>query len=242
MTEKSEKQLAIQKSVMDVMEKHIAIWQDVEEIRNKYDLFIRNIKKIDDDLAMTGTNLPPLKQKCNTARKVLVRHAFPIISVLDVYASDIRDDKLIKLLNSEDHKLEKMKPDALKKYCSRVIKSSSELLKPSDETNKKPPKHVISGYGLTAGHVDGLQKALDQFTKDQDLYRETRSKKKRSEVNLEKRIRDNNVLLKRKLDKMIPLFRDSHKAFHDAYIRARLTPKPAHTQTTSATRTTQGSS
>lgn len=227
MTGKREKQLAIQKSVMQVMELHTAKWQGVTEVKNKYDMFVRNIKKIDDDLSMIATDLAPLKEKTGNARKALVEGVFPVVSVLGVFASDMGDKKLTRLVDLNDGELEKMKSESLKKYCNQIIKTSKKLLAPAGEDAKKAPKHELSGYGLNNGHIEKAEKALESFIREEAGYLDTRIKRKKSQAKLEQRISENNRLLKRNLDRMVPLFRDTQKAFHDAYIKARVATAPA---------------
>jgi hypothetical protein len=223
MTEISEKQVAIQKYVMDVMEKNIVKWKDVEEIKKKYDHFVRNLKKIEDDLLIISTDLSPLEQKSTASKEELIRKVSPIAGVLGVYAGDIGDMKLARIGGMSEKELRKIQPKALKKYCTKVIKISGDLLRPVDE-NKKPPKRVISGYGLTPLHLEKLHQALDQYISQEAKFLESRKKYKRSKAKLEKRIAFNNKLLKGQLDRMILLFRDSEKTFYNAYLRSRTSP------------------
>ena len=222
MTEKQQKQLFIQKAVMEVMEENLSKWQSVKELKKKYDLFVRNIKKIDDYDTILRTDFAPLKEKKAISKKELVGKVFPVTSVLGVFACDNGDKKMGKLANVKFSELEKMKHNALVKYSTRVLKISGPLIEQNPEAGEKTTKHVIADYGLTSKHLDDLKTAKDNSIRDEAAYAEIRLRKKKSKAKLERRIRDNNTLLKKKLDRMMHLFSDSQKSFYSAYIKSRI--------------------
>lgn len=222
MTEKQKNQVAVQKAVMDVMEKNIAKWQSITEMKSKYDLFVRNIKRIDGYKTILQTDLASLKEKKTNTRKELIEQVFPVTSVLGVFAYDMKDKKLGKFVNMKYSKFEKMNSDALEKLCIKVLKISRVLLDQNVEAEKTAPKHVIGDYGLTVKHLDNLQITLDQYIREEADFSETRLSKKKSKSKLNRRIRENNVLLKKKIDRMMHLFRDSQKIFYKAYIKSRI--------------------
>ena len=137
MTEKQLKQVAIQKAVMDVMEKHIAMWQSVTALRGKYDQFVRNLKKIADFESHIQTDLAPLKARKKESKNGLVEKVFPVTSVLSVYAFDRKDGKLGKLVNVKFSNLEKMKVGALEKYCLKILKIAGAFLEKKEESDKR---------------------------------------------------------------------------------------------------------
>lgn len=226
MTEKQEKKVAVQKAVMEVMEKNISKWRAVSAMKKKYDLFVRNIKKIDDYMSAGNTDIAPLKENRLHAKKAMIEQVFPVISVLGVYAYDTGDRKLGKSVHMKFGELEKMNADELKKYSIRILKTARSLM------DQKRSGHVITDYGLTGKHLDQLQKSLDQFIRDDETFVHTRKEKKKSRKKLDRRIRENDQLLKKQLDKMMHLFRNTQKTFYSAYIRSRTVPpeKPEEQQ------------
>lgn len=215
----------MQKAVMRVMEKHLEKWQSVPEIRNRYDRFVRNLKKIDDHLAVLKTELTPLKKKKTGSRKALVQQLFPITSVLGVYAIDAGDTKLGKLVRMKFSDLEKMKPVVLLKFGNRIHDIAKKLLDAKRTGGKKSPVHMVGDYGLTLNHVEGLREALDHCGADELTHMNARKSKKVSSVKLKNRIKENNSILKKRMDRLMHLFRDQQKAFYDEYKRARIVMK-----------------
>ncbi len=221
MIKKQKKQLAIQNAVMAVMEKNRSTWQSVAELSHKYDRYIRNLKKTEDYFIILQADLKPLKLKRKSARNILIDRLFPVTSVLAVFANDTGDRMLAKTLINKVTELEKMNSNALSKYGIRILKSTGRLLNPQPERVRKGPKQMISGYGITGQHLESLKDALDNFIRADVDLKETRLIKKKSKARLKKRIRYNKALLV-SIDRMIHLFRDSHKAFYNAYIKSRI--------------------
>ena len=221
MKEKLLRQLEAQRSVMGVMENNLQVWQSVKEIRKNYDTFVRNIKKIGDCLAVTGTDLEPLKEKMRLSRESTIGHLLPIAGVMEVFAGDTGDRKLAKIAKATIKSPEKMKTSSLRKYCLEVLKRASGLLESPAAGTKGKDDHHLSGYGLTVKHIQRLQESSDFFCHIVDNYEEALEKRDKYETRLERYIQDNKMILTRKLDRTILLFRDSHKEFHDSYFRAR---------------------
>ena len=157
---------------MDVMEKNISRWQSVSALKNEYDLFVRNIKKIDDHVAVLRTDLDPLKENRVQSRKALVSQVFPVVSVAGVYAYDAGDKKLGKLVQVKFSELEKMKSDQLKKYCIRILKAARSMME------------KLSDYGISDMHLDQLQKSLDQLSGMMKHFCRPGEKRKRAGRNL----------------------------------------------------------
>ena len=225
MTEKQEKKVALQKALMEVMEKNISKWRSVSEIKNDYDNFVKNVKRIDDHISVIQTDLAPLKENRSQSKKALIDQVFPVISVTGVYAYDAGDKKLEKYVNRKFSEIENMKGDELKKYSGKVLKMCRSLMEMPSEKQKKDAGSVITDYGLTAKHLDRLQKSLDQFILDDETLAHSRKAKKKSGKKLGRRIRENEKLLNKKLDRMMQLFRDNQKTFYNAYIQARMEPE-----------------
>ena len=220
MTDKQQHEIEIQRSIMSVMEQNLSIWRSVPELKNKYDLFVRNLKKIEDHQNMAGTDLAPYREKKLGSMKTLLQKAIPVISVLGVYAKDTGNTKLNKLVNLNADELETMNPDALRKYFRRILRICRALMEQDKGDGLETHTRKISDYGLTENHLEMIREALDQFISDQDTFKNQRIEIKRYKNKLDRRIRENNIILKTQLNKMILLFRDSNKEFYESYLKA----------------------
>ena len=50
------------------MESNLTKWQSIDALKAKYDVFVRNMKKIDDSLAVFQTDLAPVMPEFSIAR------------------------------------------------------------------------------------------------------------------------------------------------------------------------------
>jgi hypothetical protein len=216
--------LEAQRTVKEVMEKHITRWQSVPALKSQYDRFILNLNKIEGYQTILQHNLAPLKENRNLARSLMVETLFTISSVLGVYASDVRDRKLMNLLKGKLREIEKLKSDDLVKYGDKVLQQVKGLLENDRKEGKKEARHPIRDYGITENLHTKLQSALDNYRSAINEYFDASLNRKKSQVKLVKRVRENEVLLKQKMDKMIHLFKDDQKVFYNAYLKSRLHP------------------
>ncbi len=224
MTEKQTKQVAVQKAVVAVMDKNQAKWNSIPELRKKVEEIMQNLTRIKEFENKIKVDLGSLKAARLHSRKVLVEQVFPVASVLGVFACDMEDKKLRKLGAVKFSELEKMGGVDLVKYCIRVLKTSGFLLG-GEQEGKKTPRRMISDYGLTKGHLDKLKVALDAYIASEAAFNDSRVEKKKSKIKMDRTIRENNQLLKKKMDRMMHLFRESEKPFYDTYIQSRIVAK-----------------
>jgi hypothetical protein len=232
MKEQLIQKLEVQSAVKEVMEKHISRWQSVPALKTQYDRFILNLNKIDGYQTILQHDLAPLKEKRNLARSHMVETLFTISGALGVYASDVRDRKLINLLKGKFREIEKLKTEELVKYGDRVLQQLKSLLENDQKQGKKESRHPIRDYGITEKLQIKLQSALDNYRDAINAHFEASLNKKKSQVKLVKKIRENETLLKQKMDRMIHLFKDDQKVFYNDYIKSRMQPAQAKTAAT----------
>lgn len=226
MTGKQKNQQAVQEAVAEVLDKHQAKWQDIIELKKRHGQLKDNLVKIGEYEAVLRKKLAPLKEKTLNSRRILVEQVFPVSSVLGVFSCDTGDKKLEKLVKIKFGDLEKSSDESLKKYCRKILKIAGVLLDQKKEGDSKDKKKKISDYGLASGHLDKIRSALDEWKKNHSEYIALQQQKKKSKSKLSKTIRENNQILKNKIDRMVQLFRDSQKTFYNTYINARIPEEP----------------
>jgi hypothetical protein len=222
MKEQFNETLSVQRAVKDVMEKNISKWQGVPAFKSQYDKYVLNLKKIEDYLIVLGQDLIPLKEKRKLAKEQLIERVFPISSALSVYASDMGDRKLAKLLIGKLRDIKKLSSSDLLKYAKRILETTGTMMGKTHKKGKNGAIHPIGDYGLTESVLLKLQDAVDNFESVINEYIDTTLNRKKCRVKLAKRISENEVLLNKKMDRMIHLFRDNQKAFYTAYLKSRL--------------------
>jgi hypothetical protein len=227
MTGKQKKRIALQKGIEAIMDQNQSHWQNVTELRKTMEQFKHNLARSEQHASILRTDLVPLKHKMYNAKKVLVERVFLVVSVLRVFASDMGDRKLRKLTGMKFSEFEKMGIESLAKYSKRILKITRPLLEQKKEEGKNKPRHLVTDYGLGSQHLENLKGAIDGCEAKAADYASTRNKIKKSGVKLDRCIRENDQLLKKKIDRMIHLYRDNQESFYYAYVRARIPVKEA---------------
>ncbi|MEJ2596623.1 MAG: hypothetical protein P8100_16195 [bacterium] len=185
------------------------------------------MKKIENYCLVLDEDLAPLKEKRKAAKDQLIERVFPISSALSVYASDIGDRKLGNLLKGKLRDIKKLSSAELIKYSKKLHESTRKMMEIGEKVAKKEAIHPVSDYGLTEPVMAKLQTAVENFEGAINEYFDATLHRKKCQVKLVKRIRENELLLKKKMDKLIHLFRDNQKTFYNAYLKARLYVPPA---------------
>ena len=222
MKKKLEQQIFMQRTVMHIMERHLGKWQPVAELKRNYDLFIKNLKRIDDSLGHISIDLDPIRHELAASRTKLIEQLFPATSVLAVYAIDRGDRKLQKMAKVKFTELEKMDPRELEKYTRRILKTIRGLIEKEAGEGKKQAASHIKDYGLGEKHLEDMQQSLDHYMAKEEQLEQTRLMRKKSRKKLAGSVRDNNALLKKKIDRLMQLFRETESAFYKEYVKARL--------------------
>ena len=84
-----------QKLVIDVMESQIDTWQGIRELKNCYDGFVKNFKDISDCHNELDKSTDGLYSAGKTSRMDLIKQVFPVLSVLNIYATDHGSKKML---------------------------------------------------------------------------------------------------------------------------------------------------
>jgi len=226
MKQKFEKQLITQKSIITVMENNVSSWQNIVELKNNYDRFVKNYKKITDCETELRFDPAEIYMEGNKSKEELIEKLFPIASLISVYASDLGDKKLHNQSNIKFTQLEKKKSKALLRIVSNILTFAGKLMgkgeKLTDASGKKKKTvKSITDYGLTEKHLKDLKAASDTYCEKVKSIRIYRVKKAACKKNVEALLLKNEKILKRKLDKFMTLFQESNKTFYDNYWAAR---------------------
>jgi hypothetical protein len=227
MTGKQKKRIALHKGIEAIMDQNQRHWHNVIELRKTVEQFKHNIARSEEHATILRTDLVPFKLKMLNAKKVLVERVFLVASVLRVFASDTGDRKLRKLTGMKFSEFQKLSVESLVKYSKKILKITGPLLEQKREEGKNKPRHLVADYGLGYQHLENLKKAIDGCEASAADFTSTRNKMKKSRVKLERCIRENDQLLKKKIDRMMHLYRDNQEAYYYAYIRARIPVKEA---------------
>ncbi len=229
------RKIAIQQKVKNCMEENLETWSSVLEMEKVYDQFIKNLKKIEDLFPDTQVDLNPMAGNVSSSKEKLISILLPISKVLSVYASDNGCSKLEKRAKVTSAQLVKMKAGELEKHAYAIWKAIDEIMGTGEENPKQAKKKIkpVSNYGLSSKMIDSLFQTATEYSNLRQTLKEAKKTNKKAEKEIDKLIRENNKLLKERLDKFIFLFEDSGPGFFNCYMLARKNkPVPVNNENT----------
>jgi hypothetical protein len=105
--------IEIFKEVNSFMELNLEKWNSIDEIRRTYDLFINNLKKINELQPELKQEISGLKGELDGKRSVLLQKIFPVGNILEVYAQDHPAGKNSDVLLIGQKRVEELSDKAL---------------------------------------------------------------------------------------------------------------------------------
>ncbi len=247
MKDKHNNRLLMFGKIINVMDKNTEKWNTVPEVKKTVDEFVKNYKKLNDLKLEEDHDLRPYVQLTVERRNELVQKLFPVTSLLNVYAFDHGNGKLNKKLDRRKADLMKMKDRNLFELVDLVIKTAQKLLNGNQKGRKKGSKKQkqddrdgIRGYGLNESMLEELKTLGKMAEEAKRSLRRAEKEKVKSAERLKRISKENNRLLKKKLDGLMVQFEESDPVFYTEYLKARKNLSPGKTAKTTKT-TTAGS-
>ncbi len=211
-------------NVVAVMDRHLAVWKEVPELSRTNDQFVRNYKKTADLREMLEQEDDPLADSYVALRKELVDGILPLLGVVSVYASDTKNRTLKRKTAFRPGEVKKMDDRQL----SRLAKTMVRATKPARKGPKEPP--ALSNYGFTEETAASLKAAEKSFSAAAKALRKDIKAKKKAAKKIEVLMKRNDNLLKKRIDRMVRLFRENAPDFYKDFKEARKIKKSVDTK------------
>lgn len=206
-------------NVITVMDRHLDAWKQVPELSRTNDQFVRNYKKIADFGEVLEQEGDPLADNYVALRKELVDGILPLLGVVSVYAGDTKNKTLKRKTAFRPGEVKKMDDRELLRLTKTMVRAAN----PPRKGPKEPP--ALSNYGFTEEMAASLKAAGKSFSAAaKALKNDVKAKKKAAKRIGVLMIRNEN-LLKKRMDRMVKLFRATAPDFHKDYKEARKVKK-----------------
>jgi DNA-binding Xre family transcriptional regulator len=185
-------------------------------VSKDYDQFVKNLKQIEKQLIVANNDPEPIVQNIEKSREKLIAELLPVIKVISVYAYDKGMKKLEKKSLMDRNNLEKMKQGELENVALGVWKAIDKLL----NDPKKKSEDIIN-YGLSEKMISSLHDSVLTFSNLRVNLKEEKKAKKNANEEILNLTKENNKILKYRIDNYIYLFEQSNPEFFECYFIAR---------------------
>ncbi len=224
MKNNTKQNLDIFRNVIDVMENNLSTWNHVPKLKQTYDKFVKNYKKMEDAVKLSARDIKALEDKKQILFLELKQKIKPVTGVLKVWARDSGLKKVTRKLSLMETRFKSLNSTELLKFSGFILSATknSDLSKNSGKKNENTEKTSAgwSEYGLTSEMLNDLRQASDSLSKIIEQLKEEGYERARALNFLKKRIPENLSLLKTRITKMVHLFRNSQPGFYEAYKNA----------------------
>jgi len=219
--------LKMQQEVLNVMNDNKEIWGVVPQLQNVMEAFSENVKAVENLKSEKGKEINPLLEYKLKKRKELINSSLPPLNVLLVYGHDVKDKELLKKLNFSRNKLTKSKDLDLIENCRLIYKTAHKFYMKSLETegveNKKA--NDIFGYGLNDKMLEEIEISEKAFVESLSALKDAIKNKTLVGQEINSRLKENDKLLRNKIDLLISIFETSNPELLKKYSESRIIQK-----------------
>ncbi len=226
MKNKENRKLNMYLNVNEILEKNIDTWGKIPELKNAYNDFVDNVKKITGLKKEQEKDTKSIRKLKENTRINLIDKLFPVKNILEVYAYDRKKTKPIKNANISRNKLLKNKDslliDTSKSIWKKAEKLYSQSVLPVEKVKSNSKKYKdLTKYGLSDKILDELDKARKEFSEVRLKYKNQLSDKKMCTKKINSLLKQTNRLLKKKIDKLMVLVERENPQFFKKYKESR---------------------
>ena len=217
MKKKQLSQISYYSRLMKLMEENLDIWKDLNAMRSGYDAFVHNFKKL-EDLASSGSeNLQVYTSSYIEKRGILMQELQPFLNSVAVYAYDSKNVKLENLASIKSGKLESLKDKDLFNRIEKILK----MLKLEKSKGKKAKMPEQVAYGINEDLLSAVHESIDSLKESLNALKESQTEKRKRQAEGKKLIKANNILLTKKIDRLVYVYQKSNPDFVEAYFKVR---------------------
>jgi hypothetical protein len=227
MKTKQSAKLKMQQVVLNVINENKEVWMVVPQLQNVMEVFSENVKAVEKLSAEKGKEIKPLLEYKLVKRKELIDLSLPALNVLLAFGYDVKDKELLKKLNFSRNKLTKSKDLNLIENCKLIYKTAHKFYMKSLETKEAETGNEkdIFGYGLNDKMLEDIEIAEKAFVESLSGLKVAIKNKTMVSQQITSKLKENDKLLRNKIDLLISIFETSNPKFLKKYTESRIIQK-----------------
>lgn len=227
MKTKQKFKLKMYNAVTGIMNENNSIWAEVEKLKTSFETFELNTNLLNELKAEHEKDLQPLVELKAEKRIGLIKLTVPVVNIILAFAHDEDDKDLLKKFNFSRNKLAKSKDLILIENCKTVFKTAGKLVNKSvhaaEQVDSKLKEDAINifSYGLSNKLMTDLELAVKDFIDSHLNLRNALEAKNKCIKKITEVMKENDKLLRNKLDLIITIYKNTQTEFYVEYCKAR---------------------
>lgn len=210
--------------VNELLVENVELFSSVFQLNYPLAKFNANTEKLKIHLSVFEKDITWELNNCNLLREKLVNLLIPVTGTLLVFAKDHKNKSLAEKLKELRKKSENMTHDVLLDHSKSLISKVKKHFNWTAQDDKEKPdisEDHISTYGITIEMIEELTETRKQYRKACTLVNHLQLTKKKSKKKITSLIKQNDNLLKYKIDLILSIYEKLQPAFYNAYQNAR---------------------
>jgi hypothetical protein len=231
--EKLKTKFNLNTQILNVLDKEAEILKTASMFQNAVDQLSSNQKILKDLNVLIVKDISNIEKNKNDIRKELLKSTIMVTLILQVFAFDTGKKKLKERLEyltsdyirqSSDTELVKIAKKILllaNKYSGISVKSTG---KSKLESKVEPVTTIVKfekEYGLYPEMVKNIEESRIRFIESMNLYLDEMKEKRKMAINVKVLTKQNEKLLKEKIDRFVLLFEMEKPDFFNEYQQLR---------------------
>lgn len=214
-----EAQLNMERTVEEVLDDHVVVTDTVPAVKNVVAVFKAVIVKILAAVQSQGKQIGGIRTDKGKAKEAMCQMATDMAGFGAAYANETGNETLEEELNYSMTDLMRLRDDEAGPICMGI----HDIL----EENKV----ALVDYGVTDGMLVDFKKSITLYEGMVPDVRKAEVAHGLQTASIDTLLRSNAELLNKRLDKLMPLFKNIDADFVDLYYRARVLVDPKHITT-----------
>lgn len=209
MKKTQENKLSMYLAVQKVCADNSSVWNGIVACTNAVTELQNKINEITAKRQIQEDNTKGITEDKTELRNKMVEKAMFVKGAIQAYATNTNNHALYESVNYS--------ASEIKRIADTIARDRALLIYNKGNSNLTS----LSDYGVNAGVLSGLQSSINDFAGIMASPRTAKSISKAATLEISELINEADVIVKKKLDKLMLQFKESNEAFYNTYLNAR---------------------
>lgn len=209
MKQNQENKLSMYLAVQKVCADNISVWTGVAACVSAIAELETKINAIVSARQIQENDTKGIAEDKISRREKMITNAMFVKGAVQAYATDTSNNELYKSVDYTVTEIRKV-PDTIARDRALLIYNKANAIASN-----------LTSYGITAAILTGLQNSINDFVNIMASPRTAKSISKAATLEINELFADADLIVKRKIDKLMLQFKESNEAFYNTYVNAR---------------------
>jgi hypothetical protein len=210
MNDREENNLSMKIAVEKVLTDHEPVWNSIPQFVNAVALLHSKNESVVLERQKQEKQISGITMNKFASKEAMCKTAAEVSSIVMAYASSINDNELKKTVSYSYTRMLQDRDTLARDRCLLIYNTAMPLAA------------TLADFGLVAGKLPELNTSITNYSTLISAPRTATGDRKTAGLNIEKLLKDSDLILKNSIDKMMVPFKTTNTDFYNKYISARI--------------------